>query len=383
MKIIHVVPSSEKSIVGIVRHALYLAEAQKARGSTVMIATDHPGVLSEACQQYDIPVLVVAGLVPSRELLGSMSEPAWELIREFKSFSPDVVHCHTLQSAARVVPAANLSGIPCVITFNGARPLVEARKAGMRFVVICKSREIHAGMKESGLPEKDICYIPNGTKVAPAASRGQAGGSIRPNLIAVGRLVSGKGMENAILAMAELRRRRGRECPVLNIYGDGDLRDYLMEITAVLELDNIVRFHGSQLGILERCPNTDILIMSSRAELGPMVVPEAMSRGMPIVATDVGQVAEMLPDRRYGRIVPIDSVVPLADAVESLLSDIEDGQFTPELLIERHRDFYSVDKMAERVEVVYEQAILNESATGSGPATSVSGAPTPGLPRTR
>lgn len=383
MKIIHVVPSSEKSIVGIVRHALYLAEAQKERGSTVMIATDHPGVLSEACQQYDIPVLVIAGLVPGRELIGPMSEPAWELIREFKSFSPDVVHCHTLQSAARVVPAANLGGIPCIITFNGARPLVEARKAGMRFVVICKSREIHEGMKESGLPEKDIYYIPNGTKMAPAASRGQSGRSIRPNLMAVGRLVSGKGMENAILAMAELRRRRGRECPILNVYGDGDLRDYLMEITAVLELDNIVRFHGSQLGILERCPNTDILIMPSRAELGPMVVPEAMSRGMPIVATNVGQVAEMLPDRRYGRIVPIDSVVPLADAVESLLSDIEDGQFTPELLIERHREFYSVDKMAERVEAVYEQAILNESARGSGPTTSVSGAPRPGLPRTR
>jgi glycosyltransferase involved in cell wall biosynthesis len=380
MKIIHVVPCSEKSIAGIERHALYLANAQKARGSTVMMVTDHPGVFSEACQQHDIPVLVVAGLVPSREPLGRMSEPAVRELIDFKSFSADVVHCHTLQAAAKAVPAANLAGIPCVITFNGARPLIEARKAGMRFVVICKHREIYERMKESAFPEKDLYYVPNGTKVAPAASRGQAGGSIHPNLIAVGRLEWVKAIEVAILAMAELRRRRGRECPVLNIYGDGDLRDYLMEITAVLELDNIVRFHGSQLGILERCPSTDILIMSSRSELGPMVVPEAMSRGMPIVATDVGQVAEMLPDRRYGRIVPIESIVPLADAVESLLSDIEDGQFTPELLIERHREFYSDDKMAERVEVVYEQAILYESATGPGPAGGVSAMKSPGVP---
>lgn len=206
-------------------------------------------------------------------------------------------------------------------------------------------------------------------------------------MITVGSLISRKAMENAILATAELRRRRGPDCPVLNVYGDGDLKGYLMEITAVLELDDVVRFHGSQPDILEHCPNTDILIMSSRLETGPLVVQEAMSRGMPIVATDVGEVAEMLPDRRYGRIVAIDSIVPLADAVESLLSDIEEGQFAPELLVERHREFYSDDKMAERTEAVYEQAILNESATvrptGGVAAMDSPGAPAPvGSPRT-
>jgi glycosyltransferase involved in cell wall biosynthesis len=142
-----------------------------------------------------------------------------------------------------------------------------------------------------------------------------------------------------------------------------------MEIIAVLELENIVRLYGSQPGILERCPDTDILILPSRLEACPLVVQEAMSRGMPIVATDVGEVAEMLPDQRYGRIVPVDSVVALADAVESLLSDIENGRFAPELLIERHREFYSDDKMAERVEAVYEQAIINESAMVSARLT--------------
>jgi glycosyltransferase involved in cell wall biosynthesis len=310
-----------------------------------------------------------------------------ELTGEFKSFGADVVHCHTLPPAAQAVPAANLAGIPCVITFNTAGPLIEARKAGMRFVVICVSRVFYKRMKESAFPEKDIFYVPNGTKVAPAASRGQAGGSIRPNLVAVGSLIQRKAIENAVLAMAELRRRRGRDCPVLNVYGDGALRDYLMEIIAVLELDDIVRLHGSQPGILERCPDTDILIMSSRLETGPLVVQEAMSRGMPIVATDVGEVAEMLPDRRYGRIVPVDSVVPLADAVESLLSDIENGRFAPELLIERHREFYSDDKMAERIEAVYEQAILNESATvrqaGGVSARSADQAPLPAFTERR
>jgi glycosyltransferase involved in cell wall biosynthesis len=368
MKIIHVVNSSEKSIVGVERHVLYLAAVQKAHGSTVMMATDHAGVFSELCQEHDIPVLVAAGMDPGRGPLGRVSEPTVRgLISEFKGFSADVVHCHTLPSAAQAVPAANRAGIPCVVTYNTADPLVEARKAGLRFVVICVSREPYKKMKESALPEGEIFYVPNGTKVAPAASRRSATGSASPSLIAVGSLIPRKAIENVILAMVELRRRRDRDCPVLNVYGDGELRDYLAEIVAVLELDDFVRCHGSQPGILERCPSIDILIMSSRLETGPLVVQEAMSRGMPIVATDVGEVAEMLPDRRYGRVVPVDSVVLLADAVDSLLSDIEAGRFEPELLIERHREFYSDDKMAERTRAVYEQAILNESAlAGSG-----------------
>jgi glycosyltransferase involved in cell wall biosynthesis len=171
-----------------------------------------------------------------------------------------------------------------------------------------------------------------------------------------------KGIDVLILAMVELRRRLGPACPILNIYGDGFAEKYLTEMTAVLGLGDIVRFHGFRLGILESCPGSDILVLPSRDEVSPLVVLEAMSRGMPIVATDVGEVANMLPDGRYGRVVPKDSVMPLADAVELLLEDIAGGRFNPDLLIERHRSFYSIEKFAERTETAYRQILLNSSA---------------------
>ena len=80
---------------------------------------------------------------------------------------------------------------------------------------------------------------------------------------------------------------------------------------------------------------------------------------MPIVATDVGSVAEMLPDQRYGRVVPPNSITVVARAVESLLSDIAAAKFDPIPLIERHRSLFSSEKMAERVEAVYRQVLLN------------------------
>jgi glycosyltransferase involved in cell wall biosynthesis len=363
MRIVHVVNSSEESIVGVEKHVLYLAIAQKARGSNVMMAIDHPGVFSEACHQHNIPMLVAEGLDPGDAPLGRLSEKTVrDLIAQFKSFDADVIHCHTLPSAAQAIPAANLSGTPCVITFNAAGPLIQAKKAGMRFITICVSKDRFEDMKKSDLPEGDIYYVPNGTRAAPRSGPQRAHQPDHPELMSVGSLITRKGVENSILAMTALRRRRGPDCPPLNIYGDGSLREYLQEMVNVLELNDIVRLRGSQPGILEHCPSTDVLVVSSRWESGPLVVLEAMSRGMPIVTTDVGEVSEMLPDQRYGRVVPVNSIVPLADAIDSLLSDIANGVFDPEMLIERHRSRYTDEKMAERIDAVYEQALLRESA---------------------
>jgi glycosyltransferase involved in cell wall biosynthesis len=66
----------------------------------------------------------------------------------------------------------------------------------------------------------------------------------RARLISVGSLISRKGIENAIIALFELHRRLGRHCPDLDIYGEGELSEYLQEIVAILGLKDIVRFHG-------------------------------------------------------------------------------------------------------------------------------------------
>jgi glycosyltransferase involved in cell wall biosynthesis len=167
-----------------------------------------------------------------------------------------------------------------------------------------------------------------------------------------------KGVDVAVLTMAELRGRLGSRSPELNIYGEGNYGPYYEEMVTTLGLDNVVHFHDPQADALAlHASTTDILLMPSREETGPLVVLEAMSLGMPIVATNVGEVAQMLPDRRYGRVVPVNSIRDLADAIESLLVDIGAGDFDPDLLIERHRSVYTAEKMAEDVERVYRKLL--------------------------
>jgi glycosyltransferase involved in cell wall biosynthesis len=367
MRVIHVTNTSTQNVIGVDTHVLTLAAAQKDRGFSPMVVTDRPGYLTEACGQHDIPAAIENGLNPAGRAQWSPPEKTMKsLIATFTSFDGDVIHCHTLPVAVPAFFAADRVRRPCVFTHHDVShdlPLGTAEMMGLRFTIICVSRAGFEYLRKGGASEERLYYVPNGTKPAPAERPGQHK-SHRPNLMMVGVIEHRKGLDIAILGMHELRRRRGPACPVLNIYGTGNESEekYFKEMTGILDLDDIVRFHGARVGILEHCTTTDVLIVPSRAEAVPVVVLEAMSRGMPIVASDVGEVAEMLPDPRYGRVIPVESIAAFADAVESLLSDIANGRFDPELLIARHQSFYTADKMAERIEPIYEKAVQRHTS---------------------
>jgi glycosyltransferase involved in cell wall biosynthesis len=240
----------------------------------------------------------------------------------------------------------------------------------LQFAIIGVNKSILERLEKDGFPEGKLYYVPNGTKsyrvpkgvgAAPYVTNGLP----LLSLIWVGRLELVKGPDIAILAMAELKRRHGLDhCPVLNVYGAGSMEGYLKEMVSLLCLDDTVRFHGPQPGILERCIATDILVVSSRAETGPLVALEAMSRGMPVVAFRVGEIEEMVPDRRYGHIVADESITALADGIDSMMSDVHTGRFDPDLPISRHQALYSLEKMADRVDEVYKSLMPRNAPVG-------------------
>lgn len=364
MRVIHVTNSARKGTAGIEKAATSLAMTQKARGYDVMLAIDSEGPFTAECQNHGISVMVHEGL--GQPLDGSTSIVSAEaaildFIECIKSFNPDIIHCHFANSALVGIAAGNRMGIPCAFTSDGTRWVIEGLRRGLRFAAICLTAESFEELKRETI-DMGLFRIPNGTRIAQAQAR-KPEDDYSASLILAGSLVPQKGIDIAIIAMVELRRRLGQDCPVLNIYGGGFQEKYLTEMATVLELNDVVRFHGFKSGILEHCSNADILVVPSRWEAGPLVVLEAMSRGMPVVSSDVGEVSEMLPDRRYGRVIPLDSITALADAIESLLTDIADGKFDPDLLIERHRSLYSTEKWAERIEAAYDQILLNNSAS--------------------
>jgi glycosyltransferase involved in cell wall biosynthesis len=368
MRIVHVTQSSEKIMLGVEKYVLDLAGEQKARGSSVTVITDRQGLLSKACDEKTIHAISVEGLEWKSEQIGIPREATVRLLTDhFKTLKPDIVNCHTMPASLATSAAAKRIQVPFVLTLHvSLRGERVPYNPDQRCVIISVSRRNIEVLRKSGFPEADLYCVPSGLRISPPADAKAEDQSRPPNLVCMGGYSVPKGVDLAILAMVELRRRYGSDSPTLSIYGGGskDEEIYLKEMVTVLGLPEIVRFYGFQPGILERCSARDILIMSSRRESGPLVVLEAMGRGMPIVASDVGEVTEMLPDPRYGRVVPVNSIVALVDAIESLISDIFNGQFDPMLLIQRYRSRYTLEKMTERVGSIYETVLLNQSGTG-------------------
>ena len=356
MRIAQVTDVKEGLCGGIERHVLNLAIAQKARGDNPIVVTPRSGDLTAACDEYGIPVAIETRL-SGRPVPDETRRTINDLCPLFTKLGVDVIHCHAPSPEMQVIAAGNRIGIPCVYTHHVQKRF---RISNLEFAAITVRRSVFEHLKNDGFPEERLYYVPNGTKVMPRVTSG----SPRPNLISVGRLELIKGLDIAILAMAELRQRQGLDCPGLNIYGEGPWEGYLQEMVSVLCLDDTVRFHGGQPGILERCPATDILIVSSRSEAGYLVALEAMSRGMPIVATRAGEIEEMVPDLRYGYIARNGSVMALADSIESMLSDVRAGRFDPDLPISRHRELYTAERMAERVDAVYKRLLTRNAPVG-------------------
>lgn len=365
MRIAHVTYVKDGHGGGIDRHIFNLAVAQKARGDNPIVVASGPGDLTHAFAEQGIKVVIEPRLAarPLSHDASADSEIGKKidgLCALFKNIEAEIVHCHFPNLRTMSVTAGNRIGIPCIYTHHVYKGFIVPN---LDFDVITVARNAFKQLENEGFPAERLYYVPNGTRAVPRVTNG----STRPSLIWVGRMEPVKGPDIAILAMADLKQRHGRECPVLNVYGKGGLEGYLKEMVSVLRLGDVVRFHGVKQGILEQCPATDILVLSSREEAGPLVVLEAMSRGMPIVATRVGEIGEIIPDKRYGNVVMNGSITALADGIESTLADVRAGRFDPDLPISRHQELYTVEKMAERVDTAY-RALIARNATARRPS---------------
>ncbi len=119
-----------------------------------------------------------------------------------------------------------------------------------------------------------------------------------PQFAMVGGLVSGKGHD---LAMAILSKEAWtKRTWHLNIYGDGYGSAYLKRLAGTDRLSERISFHGQVKGAEEIWAKNHILLVPSSGEGLPIAIVEAMVSGRPVVATDVGGIAELVKEKTNG-----------------------------------------------------------------------------------
>jgi glycosyltransferase involved in cell wall biosynthesis len=173
-----------------------------------------------------------------------------------------------------------------------------------------------------GVPGERIRVIPNGTDFAVAARpRSVPAGSWR--LISVGRLSPQKQFPLLFAACAALRERRPQLLWTLDVYGDGDLRVPLEREIDRLGLGGLVHVRGGGLSraqLRDRYDEADLFVLATGKESFGIVFAEAMARGLPVVATDVPGVRNVVRDGVHGRLAQ-PRPAALADAMAGVMAD--------------------------------------------------------------
>ncbi|MEO5378892.1 MAG: glycosyltransferase [Magnetococcus sp. DMHC-6] len=141
----------------------------------------------------------------------------------------------------------------------------------------------------------------------------------------VGRFWPVKDHANLVLAFAHLIKNipAGQRLPRLVLVGDGLLRGRLEELIHTLELDHLVWITGWRQDIAQLLRVMDLFVLPSLAEGTPMTILEAMATGLPVVATRVGGVPDLILEGKTGVLVPPANALALAKAMEMLFCDRE------------------------------------------------------------
>jgi len=137
-------------------------------------------------------------------------------------------------------------------------------------------------------------------------------------LISVGRLAEAKDQITLLRAIKKLRDNN--RAIFLAVVGEGEMRPLLEASIRELQLERHVCLLGNRTDVETLLPCADVFVLSSRREGLPMVLLEAMSCGLPIVATRVGGIPEVVDDSINGFLVPPENPSLLAEALEQSLS---------------------------------------------------------------
>ncbi len=287
---------------------------------------------------------------------------------------PHIVHTHLLHADLHGALAARWAQVPVLLTsrhndnaFRRREPYRTLQKMlwQMTTAGIAISESIARFVIEvEGAPPPKIAVIRYGLKHHPLSPAERRAGrqrvraqlNIGPDVPVIGmicRLVAQKGVSFGLQAFAHLCK--ARPDAVLLIAGDGPLRTSLAAEAAELKAD--VRFLGWYDDVLQLLCALDVLLLPSLWEGFGLVILEAMSRQVPVVASAVSAIPEIVVPGETGLLVAPRDVAGLSAALLSLLNDEPLRLYMGLLAEDRLQTHFSAQRMVNETFKLYQQLI--------------------------
>jgi glycosyltransferase involved in cell wall biosynthesis len=373
-------------IGGTERQALRLAKELMTQGVQVQVVTGRwtrGTARTETIEGVDVfrnhTLWEFFGIRGARKLGGYLYilTLIWHLWRRRHSY--DVIHVHALNyHTFAAVLAGRWLGRPVVtkLANSGSASDIDKMRQGQqlalshlmlpmalrsdRFVAVNEAvvRELTA----AGVPATRIARIPNGVERSRVnADRNyQLHDPVR--LVFVGRLHEQKGVDVLLRSFGELRARRPQQRLCLRLVGDGPLRGRLLAFAQEMDVSRDVEFVGARGDVAELLDRSDVFVLPSRAEGLSNALLEAMSVGLPVVASGVPGNEDVITHDRDGLLFKARD----ANSLTSELIRMLDDDRLREAIGRRARltveERYGMRRVARQYFELYEELMLDGDA---------------------
>lgn len=201
------------------------------------------------------------------------------------------------------------------------------------------------------LPAQKISVLSTGVDLQPATLFRPIHGAAQ--LLFIGLMNRRKGVHILLDALASLKEKKIDFLATL--VGDGPDRQYFETLSRDLGLTEVVRFLGRQKNVADLYRQADFFVLPSYGEGLPGVVMEAMTYGVPVVATDIPCLRELIPDDQTGLLVPAGNAPALAAAIQTMIAD-ENYRRRASAASLQHITQFSWSSIVSRYEQVYATA---------------------------
>ena len=373
MRIAHVIKVTR--ISGAERHLLFLLDGLRQRGLDarliILVERNEPmREMVEAAKARGIPVQSIPiGRDYDLPLL-------WRLRRALRHIKPDIVHTHLIHADLYGYVSAKLAGAGAVVSSrhldDAFRYRARWRRINRRlWRMIDAGIAISAAMKQFALtieaaPAPKVSVVLYGMAfkwlsdeaidAARLRLRAELKMAADAQLLGMAcRLVEQKGIPYALEAMRRIRSDFPRAHLV--IAGDGEQASELRRLASRLGLADRVHWLGWRADAADLMAAFDVFLLPSLREGFGLVLLEAMSRRLPIVASHVGAIPEIVIDGETGILVEPRNVDELAKAMTRLLNDRALRKYMGLLGAARLEEHFSVERMVDGTVAVYEQVL--------------------------
>lgn len=222
-----------------------------------------------------------------------------------------------------------------------------------KIIATCKSAR--DSLMSIGVRPDKVSLVYTGIDLDAYVQRSHSDRDNRPTIGIVGRLSGLKGHDELIKAMSLV----AYEIPeiLLLIVGDGPEKQRLQKMVCSLSLESQIEFIGHVSNIIPYLSKMDVFVLPSQGEGLPLSIIEAMACGLPVIATNVGGIPDLVIQGKTGLLLSESTPDSLSEAIIKLIKNPELSHAMGNKGRQRAQKYFSSDRWIYELEKIFEEAI--------------------------